>query len=158
MTRPPKAPKTKRQALLPFGAGVVAAAAVCALVASLPDPRREAVRSGVSESPRKPSPEASPGTAARPPVTDVRVTVTGRTVRIHNRGPHGTGPITLDLRPREGRLHASCDRTGCSWPDLRSGESVEVRLRGRGRGRVEVHTTVPDRRPGDNEVRLLLRR
>ena len=154
MTKPPKAPKTKRQALIPFGAGAVAAASVCALVASLPDPRREAARSGASRTAREPSKEAP----APPSVADVHVTVSGRTVRIHNRGPHGTGPVTLDLRPLKGRLRVSCDRTGCSWPDLPSGESLEVRLRGRGRGRVEVRTTVPDRRPGDNEVRLLVRR
>ncbi|GAA2718243.1 hypothetical protein [Actinocorallia aurantiaca] len=136
----------------------MAAAAVCALVASLPDPRREAARSGASRTAQEPSKEASPSTPAPPSVADVHVTVSGRTVRIHNRGPHGTGPVTLDLRPLKGRLRASCDPTGCSWPDLPSGESLEVRLRGRGRGRAEVRTTVPDHRPGDNEVRLLVRR
>lgn len=147
MTTPPKKPKTRGQALVLFGAGAAAGAAVCALVASLPDPHHAAVNSG------------SPKSATPPPAAaDVSVTLDGRTLRIHNRGPHGTGPVTLDLRPLEGRLRASCVRTGCAWPDLPSGESVEVRVRGEGRGNAEVHTTVPDRSPGDNEIPLLLRR
>ncbi|WP_157964076.1 hypothetical protein [Actinocorallia populi] len=150
MTTPPKRPKTKRQALVLFGAGAAVATVVCALVASLPDPRREAVNSGSSRS----AGSVPPGTP--PPAADVSVTLDGRTLRIHNRGPQGTGPVTLDLHRLEGRLRASCVRTGCAWPDLPSGGSVEIRVRGEGRGSAEVHTTVPDRSPDDNEVPLLL--
>lgn len=143
--------RTKKQALIPFAAGALVAAAVCALVASLPDPRREAVRSGAS------SPTSPQAPSAVPAAPDVFVTVSGRVVRIHNRGPYGTGPFTLRLRPGGG-LRASCARRGCAWPDLPSGQTLEVRLKGRGRGRAEVRTSVPDVSPDDNEVRLLLRR
>lgn len=138
--------RTKMQALVPFGAGAAAAAAVCVLVASLPNPRREAVLSGTGA--------ASPTISATPPASDVSVTVSGRVLHIHNHGPQGTGPVTLDVRG--GKLRPSCLPDGCAWPDLPSGETFEVRLKGGGSGRAEVRTTVHDPVPGDNEVRLLL--
>jgi hypothetical protein len=160
-----KQPKTAKQALIPFVIGAVAAGAVCALVVSLPEPRRDAVRSSTPSKPPPPPPEPSrsPAPSARPPVgaptADVRVTVSGRTVRIRNLGPHGTGPIILELRPRRGaRLQASCASAGCTWPDLAAGRSIEVRVKGRGGGRAVVRTAAPDRTPHDNAVGLRLPR
>ncbi|MCD0453121.1 hypothetical protein LO762_28645 [Actinocorallia sp. API 0066] len=137
-------PRTPLGALVPFGLGALAAAAVCGIVVALPE--RAPDGGGDLTGPTPP--------VVREPAagTDVRVTVVRGRVTVENVGPAGTGALRLEFRP-SGSMPADCGL--CVWPrGLDPGKALTVRISPGGPPiRVKAVTEVPDLSPGDNEAR-----